>query len=113
MAQDERAQTSDSPGPDPAVTAGLEQGSGVQPGDTPPSADSMSGAVGDDRKNTPNMGPVSGNRTPMIFTLAVLGLIVLAVIGYGVAEIVSYLTRDPGGEQSSLTVLHTAAGLLR
>ncbi|MCW2779533.1 MAG: hypothetical protein JWN17_3258 [Frankiales bacterium] len=111
MAQDERAKTSDSPGADPSVTPGLEAGGGVQPGDTPPSADSMSGAVGDDRKNTPNMGPVSGNRTPMIITLAILGLIVLAVIGYGVAEITSYLTRSPGGEQSGLAVLH-ATGLL-
>jgi hypothetical protein len=39
----------------------------------------MSGATGDDRKNTPNMGPVAGNRTPMIITLVVLGLFVLMV----------------------------------
>ena len=39
----------------------------------------MSGTVGDDRKNTPNMGPVSGNRTPMIITLAVLALFVVMV----------------------------------
>lgn len=79
MPQDERGSTSDSPGPDPAATAGLQAGGGVQPGDTPPSADSMSGATGDDRKNTPNMGPVSGNRTPMIITLSVLAVMVLMV----------------------------------
>ena len=87
MPQDERAFSSDSPGPDPAVTAGLEQGGGVTPGDTPPSADSMSGATGDDRKNTPNMGPVSGNRTPMIITLSILALIVLAAAGFTVASL--------------------------
>ena len=79
MPQDERAQTSDSPDPDPAVTAGLGSGGGVAPGDTPPDSDSMSGTVGDDRKNTPNMGPVSGNRTPMIITLVILGLFVAMV----------------------------------
>lgn len=79
MPQDERSETSDSPGADPAVTPGLEPGNGVIPGDTPPDADSMSGAVGDDRANTPNMGPVAGNRTPMIITLTVLAVIVVMV----------------------------------
>ncbi len=79
MPQDERADTTDSPGPDPAVTAGLEPGGGVRPGDTPPASDSMSGATGDDRSNTPNMGPVSGNRTPMIITLSVLAVFVVMV----------------------------------
>ena len=72
--------TSESGDPDPAVTAGLgSRGGGVDPGDTPPNADSMSGAAGDDRTSTPNMGPVSGNRTPMIIALAVLAFMVLAV----------------------------------
>ena len=79
MASGNRGDSSDSPGADPDFTPGLESGAGVTPGDTPPSADSMSGAAGDARRDTPNMGPVSGNRTPMIFTLVVLGLIVLAV----------------------------------
>jgi len=39
----------------------------------------MSGTVGDDRKNTPNMGPVAGNRTPMIITLVILGIFVVMV----------------------------------
>ncbi len=78
--QGDRSESSDSPGADPDFTPGLEPGKGVAPGDTPPSADSTSGAAGDDRRGaTPNMGPVSGNRTPMILTLVVLGLIVLAV----------------------------------
>lgn len=79
MAQDERANSSDSGDPDPAVTAGLESGGGVAPGDTPPDSDSMSGTVGDDRRNTPNMGPVSGNRTPMFIALGSLALIVVMV----------------------------------
>ena len=87
MPQDDRAKTSESGDPDPAVTAGLGGGGGVRPGDTPPNADQMSGTVGDDRKNTPNMGPVSGNRTPMFFTLAVLALIVLAAAGFTVASL--------------------------
>ena len=49
----------------------------VQPGDTPPAADSMSGAT--TPRNLPNVGPVSGNRTPMIVTLAILGVIVVMV----------------------------------
>ena len=89
MPQDERAFSSDSPGPDPSVTPGLDQGGGVDPGDTPPSADSMSGATGDDRKNTPNMGPVSGNRTPMIITLSILALLVLAAAGFTVASLIA------------------------
>ncbi len=79
--------TSDSPDPDPAVTPGLEPGGEVQPGDTPPSADSMSEASGGARDETPNMGPVSGNRTPMIITLSVLGLIVLLAAGFIVASL--------------------------
>lgn len=39
----------------------------------------MSGATGDDHRNTPNMGPVSGNRTPMIIALSVLALFVVMV----------------------------------
>jgi hypothetical protein len=64
--------------PDPAQTAGLEQGGGVQPGETPPMAGSMSGTAPDDRK-APNMGPVSGNRTPMFIALGVLAFFVLAM----------------------------------
>jgi hypothetical protein len=77
MPQDERAATTHSPDTDPSRVAGLEPGGGVAPGDTPPDSDSMSGAVGDDRRNTPNMGPVSGNRTPMVVTLVVLGVLVV------------------------------------
>ena len=79
MPQDERETSSDSPDPDPAVTAGLEDGGSLAPGDTSAMSDSMSGATGDDRRNNPNMGPVSGNRTPMIIALSVLAFFVLAV----------------------------------
>ena len=88
MASGERGQTSDSPGPDPEETAGLEPGGGVQPGDTPPMADSMGGAAGEVRRSdVPNMGPVSGNRTPMIFALSILALLVLAVAAVAVASL--------------------------
>ena len=86
MPQDERATSSDSPDPDPAVTAGLDSGGGMQPGDTSPDSGSMSGATGGDRANTPNMGPVSGNRTPMIIALSVLAFFVLAVAIIGGAS---------------------------
>ncbi len=81
--------SSDSPGPDPAETAGLEQGGGTQQGDTPPTADSMSGAAGEARRNNPNMGPVSGNRTPMIITLSLLAVVVLLVAGFIIASLVA------------------------
>ena len=74
------------PEPDPAETGGLEPGGGVAPGDTPPDAGSMSGAVGN--TDTPNVGPVSGNRTPMIITLVVLGLIVVMAAGFTIASLV-------------------------
>lgn len=68
------------PDPDPAVAAGLNDArlsdSVVQPGDTPPASDSMSGANSGENSST---GPVSGNRTPMIIALSVLGLIVVMV----------------------------------
>jgi len=77
--------------PEPGPGApGLEPGGSIRPGDTPPAADSIPGAVGD-VPGTPNQGPVAGNRTPMIVTLAVLAVLVLAVIGYGIAEAVGYL----------------------
>ncbi len=79
MPQDDRASTTDSPDPDPSATAGLASGGGIDPGDTPAVSDSLSGATGDDRTNAPNMGPVSGNRTPMIIALSILGLFVVMV----------------------------------
>lgn len=79
MAQNSQPRDSDSPNPDPAVTAGLEPGGGVAPGDTPPDADQMQGAVGADRDKTPNQGPVNGNRTPMIIALSVLALMVVMI----------------------------------
>ena len=79
MPQDDHARTSDSPDPDPSVTPGLDEGVGVERGDTPPNADQMSGAAGDARRGTPNMGPVSGNRTPMIIALVVLAIVVVMV----------------------------------
>ena len=49
----------------------------MSPGDTPPSSGQTSGAVsGTDQ---PNVGPVSGNRTPMVIALTALAVIVLMV----------------------------------
>jgi hypothetical protein len=70
--------------PDPATAAGLEPGAGVSPGDTPPATGSESGAAPD---LGPNHGPVSGNRTPMIVFLSVLGVIVLLSAGFVVASL--------------------------
>lgn len=82
MPQDDLSQTSDSPDPDPAVTAGLEDGGALQPGDTSPFSDSMSGTTNEHRDERSNAGPVSGNRTPMIITLSILGVIVLLTAGF-------------------------------
>lgn len=64
--------------PDPAETAGLQPGGGTDPGDTPATAGQMSGAAPDER-DAPNMGPVAGNRTPMVIALSVLAFFVLAI----------------------------------
>ena len=64
--------------PDPARAAGLDAGGSVPPGETPPDSGSMSGTSPDAHK-APNMGPVSGNRTPMIITLSVLAVFVVMI----------------------------------
>lgn len=73
---DDRSAAHSNQDPDPETQPGVE--ASPPPGDTPPDAGSMSGAAGDAHK-APNMGPVSGNRTPMIITLVVLGVFVLMV----------------------------------
>ena len=74
-----------SPDPDPAVTAGLDDGGALQPGETPPDSDSMSGADSGVNSST---GPVSGNRTPMIIALSALFLVTLMVAFFVVAQFV-------------------------
>ena len=64
--------------PDPAQTAGLAEGGGIDPGDTPATAGQMSGTAPDAHK-APNMGPVSGNRTPMFIALGTLAFFVIAI----------------------------------
>ncbi len=64
--------------PDPSETAGLAAGGGTEPGDTPATAGQMSGTA-PDAQNAPNMGPVSGNRTPMFIALGFIALLVLMV----------------------------------
>ena len=91
--------------PDPTRTPGIEPGGGVNPGETPPMSDSMSGAA-ENRSATPNQSPPNGGgRGPMIVALVFIGLITLAVLVYGIAEISSYLSDEPvssetGSEQS-------------
>jgi hypothetical protein len=79
---------SPSPRPDPSVVPGLEPGGGVAPGDTPPGEDSLSGAAGGAERHTPNHGPISGNRTPMVITLVALGVLVLMTAGLVVASLI-------------------------
>ena len=92
MAEYQHPRSSDdpNPNPDPAETAGLERGGGVAPGDTPPDADQLTGAVGGNRDNTPNMGPVDGNRTPMFIAL---GFIAFIVISIAIVTVASFVAR--------------------
>ena len=62
--------------PKPSETSGLQPGGSVDPGDTPPIEGSMSGTTPADRDG-PNMGPVSGNRTPMFIALGFIAVIVV------------------------------------
>jgi hypothetical protein len=78
--------------PNPEDTPGLDAGGGVRPGDTPPTEGSMSEAA-ENRRRTPNQGPVSPSRKPQIIALIALAIIVLGVIGYGIANIIAYVTK--------------------
>lgn len=68
---------SNDPNPDPASTPGLEAGGGVRPGDTPPAEGQATAASA--ATDQPNVGPVSGNRTPMTVALVALAVIVVMV----------------------------------
>jgi hypothetical protein len=48
-------------------------------------ADSQPGAVTGD---VPNLGPVSGNRTPMVITLGLLAVMVVLCAGFIIASLV-------------------------
>ena len=63
--------------PEPAKTPGLGDGGGIDPGDTPATAGQMSGTA-PDAQQAPNMGPVSGNRTPMFIALGVIAFFVVS-----------------------------------
>lgn len=78
MPSDQRPSSNDQD-PAPSETGGLAAGGGVTPGDTPPDAGQMSGTSPEAREDTPNMGPVSGGRGPMIITLTVLAVLVIMV----------------------------------
>ncbi|KQU04631.1 hypothetical protein ASG56_15075 [Rhodococcus sp. Leaf7] len=60
----------DGQNPDPAETAGLEPGGGVQPGDTPPMSTSAAG---------PNHEPPQRTRAPAIVFLVAIGVIVVLI----------------------------------
>lgn len=81
---------SDNPGRDSGAVAGLETGSGVQPGDTPPAAGSESQASAD-RIDTQNSGPDMPGRKPQIIGLTALAILVIGVIGYAIANIIASL----------------------
>lgn len=49
-----------------------------EPIDTPPAAGQTSGAA-DDRDERSNVGPVSGNRTPMVIALVSIAVLVVLV----------------------------------
>ena len=59
------------------------------PRETPPAEDGISGTVDHDGgHHGPNVGPVSGNRTPMVITLVLLALLVVGTVGVTVASLV-------------------------
>ena len=61
----------------------------TSPVETPPAESGVSGTVDHDHgEHGPNVGPVSGNRTPMVITLVVLALIVLGCVGLTIASLV-------------------------
>ncbi|MCW2726755.1 MAG: hypothetical protein JWN35_3676 [Frankiales bacterium] len=76
------------PDPDPIETPGLEPGGGVPPGETPPEADQISGAVEDHRP--PPVEPVAASRTPIVVTLTLIGIVVILVAGMIVAIIAHF-----------------------
>lgn len=63
--------------PDPSDTPGLEEGGGVQPGDTPPVADTMSESA--EVPVEKEKAPAAGNKVALA---VILGIAVLMVIGF-------------------------------
>jgi hypothetical protein len=61
----------------------------TRPTETPP-AEGSTGMVTYEHSNDANKGPVVGNRTPMVVTLAAIGLLVLLMFGvvvYGLTRL--------------------------
>ncbi len=75
------------PNPDPRDTPGLTPGGSVVQGDTPPAADQDAGVV-KDRRDLPNQGPTSGNRTPMAVALTIGGIVVAAMVIWAIVLLV-------------------------
>lgn len=75
MASEDRESERETPGPDPAVTPGLELGGGVPPGDTPPPEGGLAGVSHQER------GPTRGVHLVTIVFVLLLAWAVAGFIG--------------------------------
>lgn len=73
------------PDPDPFDTPGTEPGSGVQPGDTPPSEGSESGVAHNEALPPPKQGPA----TAVVVTWVIAGLVAVMLVVMGLLRIVN------------------------
>jgi hypothetical protein len=80
------------PGADTFLLPEQEVDGSITPADTPEIAGSESEAS-ENRKATPNQGPVAPSRKPQILGLTALAILVLGVLGYAIANVVAYLLK--------------------
>lgn len=77
--------TAPPPDPDPSVTTGLEDGGGVQPGDTPPDSGSLSATANQDPPPRRRTGPLPMAGMIAVGVLFVVFLTVAVLYGLQVA----------------------------